>query len=550
MIRLLTFLCLFLTISLAAQQQAIYSIHLGKYENVTTQDDFNKIQSLGYIYALPSPTKNAWDVSIGDYETQEAATTVLNFIEKNGYEDGFIEKKFANAGKMVYVVQIAVFPFEALIGWGKLVKSGFLSTIVEKKQVKVLSGMYDDLATAQKRAKTIQEMGFEDAFVRKVNEASLHEVTLFETGNLPNPAVIILDGAPTVPSSYENTETSDDLTPKNAEKDGLNPNKYEKIKRVSVMDVQSILKINKLYDGAIDGLYGKGTQIALEKFIETSAEWSKYGQIAATDIKKSKAAPKSVLQKAVYTLLDDTPSALKAFSKTEHPVAKAYQAYLLYVSKERIADVNNLMNTAIKLAYKEYKEEPPFDHTASYTYNALKQLILHIWYVHQATHVPFPTWMFTQHEELVKELVMEGKMKYTRDVPIEVNDVFLDVPAMSVLSTLANESSIHPKHIRKSPIYLAEQQKRIALFHIPTSIDEKNAKTLQTWHRGILADVVRWSDRDAVRKKNQKAFQIAYLKAQIIAENFYMDKGFSLEESQTLSLAVLQTLVPAWAKVL
>jgi hypothetical protein len=540
--------------SLAAQQQVIYSIHLGKYENATTQDNFSKIQSLGYIYALPSKTKNAWDVSIGDYESQEAATTVLNFIEKNGYEDAFIEKKFANAGKMVYVVQIAVFPFEAIIGWGKLVKSGFLTTTVEKKQVKVLSGMYDDLATAQKRAKTIKEMGFEDAFVRKVNESSLHEVTLFETGNLPNPAVIILDGAPTnpptVPSSYENTETSDDLTPKSAEKDGLNPNKYEKIKRVSVLDVQSILKINKLYDGSIDGLYGKGTQIALEKFIETSAEWSKYGQMATTDSKKSKATPQSALQKAVYTLLDDTPAALKAFSKTEHPIAKAYQAYLLYVSKERIADVNNLMNTAIKVAYKEYKEEPPFDYTANYTYNSLKQLILHIWYVHQATRVPFPNWMFTRHEELVKELVTEGKMKYTRDVPIEINDVFLDVPSMGVLSTMANEFSIHPKDIRKSPIYLAEQQKRIALFYLPKSIDEKSAKALQTWHRGILADVVRWSDKDALRKKNQKAFQMAYLKAQIIAENFYMDKGFSLEESQTLALAVLQTLIPAWSKVL
>jgi hypothetical protein len=528
--RFFTFLLLFFALHTVAQTNTVFSIHLGKYEADATKDDFNDLQDFGYIYGNSTKNGNAWEVIIGDYETKAQAEAALGGIEKKGYTAAFIERKVVNSGKIGYTIQIGSYPFEAVIDWKKLVKGGFLSTLVEKEQVKVLSGMYIDLAAAQNRLKTVKSLGLEDAFIRRINEAALHEVTLFETGELPSDIVVFFDEKHpvAVPTVYETTTAPPPvLVAKGAPTTAIDPNNYEKIKRVSVMDAQAILKFEQLYAGAIDGLFGKGTQIALEKFTTTNTEWNKSAKIAAVSAKNAPSIQKNNLQKAIFTLLSDTPAALKAFAATDHAMAKAYHAYLLYVSKERISDVNNLMNTAIQQAFGEYQGEVPFDNSASYAYNSLKQLVLHIYYIHQPTQTPFPAWMFETHEDLISELVAEGKMKYTPEILLETKDELLALPAMQVLNELSNASK------KTSTAIAIAQQKRIGLCYLPKAIDEKTAKTLQAWHRALLT----------TRKKNQKTWQVAYLKSQILMENFYMDKGFSLEEAQVLALAVLQTVV-------
>jgi hypothetical protein len=328
-----------------------------------------------------------------------------------------------------------------------------------------------------------------------------------------------------VPTVYETVVVPPTLVPKGAPTTNIDPNNHEKTKRTSVMDAQTLLKFQQLYAGAIDGLFGKGTQTALEKFIANHAEWNKAAKKAA--IRKPVSAIQSNLQKAIFTLLSDTPAALKAFSETDHPMAKAYHAYLLYVSKERISDVNNLMNTAIQKAFEDYKGEAPFDYSANYAYNSLKQLILHLWYIHQATQIPFPAWMFETHDDIIAELVAEGRTKYTPEILLETKDELLAIPCVQVLNELSNPSK------KPSSEFLMQQQKRIALCYLPKAMDEKTAKTLQSWHRTVLTE----------RKKNQPTWQLAYLKSQIVIENFFMDKGFTIEEAQGLAWEVLRTVV-------
>ncbi len=308
---LLLLLCSFVT-GLSAQD--LFTVRVGIFRDVKASD-FNNLKSLGFVYGTPGQD-NTTEVFVGHYNDQAKATGIASNLVQQGFRNAQAFTLPTNTGQQVTVIQLGLHSGERAIDWAGFERAGQLYVESVDGRSKIVTGIYPDGPTALKFLSTIRELGYQDAFVKRINNVRLIPVSTFETGikkplipiNLQNtppaatptpapqqtsPAVNtdnVPAAAPVVygstaespspapaaaPATYNTTVPAPASLPAPATAAGL-PAIDGKTKRHSAAELQRLLKEKGYYEASIDGFYGPGTTAAYRRAWNEMAEVRKY----------------------------------------------------------------------------------------------------------------------------------------------------------------------------------------------------------------------------------------------------------------------------------
>ncbi len=541
-------------------QAAYYTVRVGTFVNPKLED-FENIQSLGFVYALQSD-ENLSHVYLGDFEDGSEAEIIAEQLKRRGYLDTFVEEQPLDEGETVTVIQLALKNVNEEINWSKLLEAGPLYTILGGGKVKVATGVFESIDEARANLAAIKRIGFEDAFIKRMNSAFLHEVTPFETKGLKRPLIPLnlsedtpsMDQPVTtkgveeaIPETYDVITRSVPTAPP-PPATVARPEIRSKVKRTSSYELQKVLKKEGTYKGSLDGYYGKGTESAYNAAIKQNRQWQKYALLSSFSGTKE-ASASSPLQQAINTLPENVPVAMPVLESSAEPVAKAYRAYALFMQGADPNVINDLMNAAIKEAFSgdKVKNQSPFNYKATYAYNNdLDQLILHLRYIQEASGNKYavPCWLFHRHpEETKKAFEAYGNLSDDsyRIQESGSNCIGWDWEELNVLETIASDLNSDSKFDEKRLIKDINQRTR--LFVAPAALTKEEQTTLQNWNTKLWSNLNSWAQRDPLHEHLTDAFKIAFFQSQVMLEDYFMNENFNPEEAKGLSLAVLRTYV-------
>lgn len=586
---LLFFFSLLLSVTaFAAAQNAYFTIKVGNFKNPKIED-FQPVRSLGYVYAERLEDE-IYEVYLGRYDDQAKAQTIAERLKRAGYLGAQVEAKKVEEGELVTVVQIATRSLGEKPNWEKYVQAGPLYSILAANQVKFVTGPYKTMTEAKKQLAEARRIGFKDAFIKNVNTIFLHRVTPFEMSGVKQDLIpinfedtasapVVTSGkpqqsvaTPTIPpsvslpkSSETEVVTSPTPAPANTSNtthayDGVIPERLvakavnlanpvvpairTNVKRRSVLNLQTALKNDGFYNSSLDGLYGKGTANAYVTAKENHRQLQKYSILAQYLDFTVLDANESQLQKAINNLSEDPFTAKTILAKSEAPTARAYLAYLNFINNGPSTLINNLMNRAIQDAFRGGKKaavtQSSFDYTATYAYNDLNQLLLHLRYVQAAdkTRTATPCWLFATH-------------------PAEMTVTFANAPANSytiqncggfdawqeIQTVQAIAADLNSDNQLNTSLLSESTAERTRLYVTPVPYSTAEAAELEKWNAKLWTNIDGWADRDPVHDKMVEALKIAYFQSQILLEDYFMDRGFNVDESKGLALAVMQSVV-------
>lgn len=152
------------------------------------------------------------------------------------------------------------------MNWKLYAPVGDLYTIPNLAQVRIVHGYYEEKGEANIKLKQIQEMGFADAFVKAVKDVQINPLSIFDTGDKK---LVISASNPA------------EATPKGPLTDYSNRDvKVTATKRKSVIKLQEALNEGGAEIASIDGLFGKSTQLAFEKIIQTNRRLQTFNELS------------------------------------------------------------------------------------------------------------------------------------------------------------------------------------------------------------------------------------------------------------------------------
>ncbi len=544
------------TVILAATPQidTLYTIQLGTFQDVEGTD-FEPLRSIGYLYAENAGGEGLQNVFLSQYETRAEANRIIEIIKDRGFGDAFVTPRPQGGGTPQIMIQLTRQNSYEFLDWTKLSKAGPLFMELEKQVVKVMVGPFEKVEAAKQHAATLQDMGFEGAFAKVVNSKAIHPVTQFHTifelemADLPEeeetedtPAPEEYGGGPDLPLTDTSDieaptyvfETPEILYPKA-------PGSVGKGKRQSIKGLQQFLKGNSAFVGTVDGKYNAKTAAAVSLFSESNGMYKRYGLIAAE--KAGEVSELTELEATIAMIETDSDKAYKKLEEMESPVAKAYRAYILFMMDADVyaKDVNGLMNRAIDQAYEGFEGEAPFDYKASYAYDNLNQLVLHTRYIQAAVkdEPAAPCWLFLRHKA-------EAESAYEDvDFNLQYCHGFMEWPAITLLKTIStdlnpDESDMPEELLEKEEQY---RHQRNRLFLIPRKLKTDQEEAIVAWNDALWKSLDTRINKDRFFAKFGTPFKMAYHKAWMELEDYYLEKGFESYQSNALALAVLQTVV-------
>lgn len=546
-----------ISLSAFAQNNAYYTVLVGTFLDAKAQE-FENLRALGFLYATKLEG-NLTQVYIGGFNKQGDAEKMASAVRSKGYSGAFVQERLLSEGKSTIIIQMGIRSIKKNIDWEDYYRAGALYVILNGNQIKIVTGLYNDIDDAKKDVSRVRKLGFKDAFVKRINTTLLHQVNSFEAGGLKRPLFdLTLEDDP-----QKNRPISYDVIPKNYEdvrpkspvvKDPSLPNRVlgtdsalpairSKVKRRSALELQKVLKVQGTYSSSLDGYYGKGTTAAYEKTLASNRDLQKYLVLSQYMNSDGRTNSDGALQNIISNLIDD-PSAPASLEKYNLPIANVYKAYLIFTTIGPNAEVNDLMNTAIRKAYQgeKIKNQSPFNYNATYAYEDLEQLILHVHYVHSApnTDIAAPCWLFQIHP---RETTNAYKVYSNFDndhFQVQTCDEFMYWPEVKLVQTIASDLNPDSK-INQSDIAQAAS-KRASLFLSPSKLSTSEQKKLTKWNTKIWDNINSWAARDALHQRLVTAFKIAYFQSQVRLEDYFMNKGFKRKEAEGLALATLQTI--------
>lgn len=542
---------------LHAQQNIYYTINIGTFVDAKSED-FAALQPIGFLHAS-NLEENLSQVYLGGYTTLVNASADLAKARAAGYTNAYIQENFLEKGQDVAIIQIATLPKGTEINWARYADAGTLYVLLENNLIKITVGIFDDARQARAQVSAIRKKGFKDAFVKVLNSVYLHELGAFETGNAIKKPLIPFqfeDGTPIVdmestrPDDYNNTsyyperstagqETSSTWTRRGAEttvKTMALPNIRGDVKRRSALDLQKVLKAQGSYTAGLDGYYGNGTKSAYQNFIQQDFDYKKY-QLLAKAMPANTTTSGDRLQRAINNL-PNNPAGVEGYPNA---LAKAYQAYVLFIQLGPDNTVNNLMNTALKEAYLNTPPQmvPGFDYRATYAYNDLTQLILHLYYTHAAPGMNYtvPCWLAERHP---KEVAAANANFMGTTLPMQDCNQFGEWEEINILAAMATDLALAPidPSIKAKA---AAARSSILLTQQPLSNDL--SAELERWNNQLWQGVSAWANADPLHARIVTALKVAYFQAEVRLEDHFMDKGFRQAEATGLALATLRSLV-------
>ncbi len=571
--------------------QSFYTVNVGTFLDARSSQ-FDDIRSVGFVYSL-AMEGNLTQVYLGGFDNRSEADKSLQLLKQKGYNSAFVEERRLSEGQNVTVIQLATRNIKSPIEWEKMEKAGDLYASLGGDHIKIMTGIFPSVADAQAILPGIRQAGFPDAFIKNINNTLLIRIGQFETGLKKNLIPFELDnqlaqrGIPQeqakqgkgqvkmpddyytgqdriqvksgdgkyIPQDKSANRTADvtaydepETVQPNIQRKGANkipmPDIRAKVKRRSVLDLQKVLKSLNAYTGSLDGYYGPGTASAYNKAVQQNRELQKYTLLADYLDPAGQASTGNSLQYAVNKLLDD-PKAPETIERSPTAVAKGYQAYLLFRTLGAGNEVNNLMNQAIRLAFegKKLAAQPLFDYKATYAYQDLDQLILHLHYIHAApgNDVAAPCWLYEEHPKETAKAHAAFAGSNAGSLKLQACDQFLDWPEIRTLQALAADMNGSTKldQVRLS----TDASKRAGMFLAPKALTKDEVKAADVWHTQLWEGLNAWADKDPLNRNLVLAMKIVYYQSEVRLEDFYMDRGFNQEQSKSLALATLKTMV-------
>lgn len=551
----------------AAIGQNHFTVVVGTFLNAKLSD-FEAIQPYGFVYAREMGG-GLYQVMIGGFEEQSDANQVRQQVAAKGYSGAFVQQKFASEGRLVPVIQIATRPVNQDYQWQQLLQAGDLYALPGKDLVKFVTGIYSSMDEAKLALPAVRNLGFSDAFVKQVNTVILHPVGDFETGGIQAPQPV----AAQPPASTSQPVSSDlplpyDATPRSYGNEQLLPKQptaaaagpafnlpkpasavsapklHPSVKRTSALELQKSLKSKGFYDGSLDGYYGQGTASAFEQFKLNDREFQKYLILAEHMDAPDQSAEDIELQNAIDNLLSD-PEAQALVERSNHPIGKAYYAYMLFQTIGPGPEVNSLMNAAIQRAYgsKSFSEPPPFDITATYAYSNLTQIILHIHYIHSAPGMNFniPCWIFQQHPTETTQAYATYAAFSSGDFQLKFCDQFMNWESVKALQAMAIDmnagSDVDNQNIA------AATSRRAELYLAPQPVTENEKLILEQWNTTLGMSLDGWATRDPMNARLASSFKTLYYQSYSRFEDYFLDKGFNADQARGMALMTMFTVV-------
>ena len=250
--------------SVKEQPSNVYTIQLGTFDPSVKQADFEAIRAYAYVYQREGV------VFAGNFTDEAAAEPTLDKIKAKGFTDAFIAARSLKKAKTVYVIQIATRNAGESMNWKLYAPVGDLFTIPNLAQVRIVHGYYTEKGDANIKLKEIQDMGFADAFVKAVKDVQLNPLSIFDTGDKKLVTTSIPDEkvGPKSPTEYGFRPTV------------KTPTSVITTKRKSVIKLQEALNEGGVPIATIDGMFGKGTQLAFEKAIQSNRRLQTFNELS------------------------------------------------------------------------------------------------------------------------------------------------------------------------------------------------------------------------------------------------------------------------------
>lgn len=567
---LLALLALFATASLA-QSQAYYVIQVGTFIDARPAD-FKALQPIAFVHARDLGN-NLREVYVGGYPSRDEAEKAAAKVREKGYINAFVQERLLSAGQAVNVVQIATRRTDKEIEWEEFMKAGELFGILSGNLIKIVTGPYNSLDAAKEDQKRIRKMGYKDAFAKTTNSVYLHALSEFETGVKQDLIPIAFEQSggrvPTAPAeptvqdydvliartpeanvtdySYgAPAATSYNYTPGPATARPAAPslpNIRADVKRASVVSLQTVLKAENAYTATIDGYYGNGTASAYQAMLQKDRTLRRYQALAESVDAAGNPGVASELQQAINGLLSDA-AAFSRLEKSNDPMALAYRAYVLLANNGPSANVNQLMNSAIRAAFSgRMVTNLPFDPNATYAYQDLGQLVLHLNYLHcgSGTSLSAPCWLAERHPQESALASQACARVPNGNLSAQNCGQFENWPEVKLLVAIASGLNTEEPLNQQRLSQAAGERSR--LYAAPAALNSSEAKAVEAWNDNLLRGIDAWAVQDPLHRNLSTAFKVAYFQAQVRLEDYFMNKGYKADQARGLALATLHTLV-------
>ncbi len=556
--------------STALLAQERYTVALGNFMEAQAAD-FSALYDIGFVYAAPLEG-GVSRIMVGGYDTKAAADRAVAAVRAKGYPSAYAMQIFLNEGMMVNVIQLGVEKANARINWERYAKAGDLYGIMGADDLRIVVGLYASTEDARKQLSAIRQAGFKDAFIRTTNSVLLHKLAEFETG-IKKPLIPLnIQSETSAPASTSAAASIPVITPPAYDQADLRvkspqasatsaadnaspatiprapyattsvqmPSIRGNIRRRSVLDLQQALKAEGIYTGLLDGMYGSGTASAYQNFANTNRQMLRYQAIAFNAPKPGQLPVVARLQNALNAM-DTDQAAVMEVTTSGGPLAKAWQAYWAFVNRGASNEVNQLMNSAIQEAFnsKTLRKNPPFDHRATYAYNDLGQLLLHLHYIHSAPGIAatVPCWISRKHPREMTRVYESYANQADADFSYRGCDQALTWPEVAIMEAIAQDLGVN------TTASAAAIAKRAKLFNVPSAPLKEEEVALENWQIRLWRGLDAWAQRDILNQDLIKAFRMAYFQSQVRLEDHFMDKGFNAEAARFLALSTLQTLL-------
>lgn len=575
-----------------------FTIHIGAFLNAKLTD-FENIRPYGYLYT--QKFNNLLQIYMGDYSSEAAASKILKEVKNNGYPDAFITRRKLDDGEPGSVIQLGIGKIGSNIDWSYYIQAGPLQAYQDGKDVKIVTGPFENLEIAQQRLIVLRQIGFEEAFVKNVNTVLLHEVTEFETGGIATPTTyetIIAPGEPaeevviaeippknksTVPDlmtrkkglSKKGGTPKEEARPKTyeavivpkskpaapvetapaplakakakkkiASKTLASPTIRPKVKRTSVLRLQEVLKQEGTYKGSLDGYYGAGTKKGFENIYAKDREIQKYRLLS--EIYSEEESETNEVQEIIDEMENDMAIGVSKLKSHKSPLSKAYQAYGIFKLSGKNKETDRLMNQAIKESFSsnKMKNKAPFDYKATYAYSSYKQFIKHLRYIHSASQedIAVPCWLFENHKQDAIAAFDPANELTSGDYKIQDCGNILNWESLRLLKTIMMEMTPEPDKLSKKELALA-QSKRAGLILFPQAQSVEDYKKIDAWNTKLWEGLDQWATADPLHQRFMKPLKIAYFQSWALLEDHFMNQGLNPKEARGLSLCVLETIV-------